>query len=81
MKERRRVSKRVSFPRDVKRLSGLFMRKRRFNSPELSQPSHVTIEPTRSMSEMHDSGQTPIRILVTKNGSQHNMNTPITIPT
>lgn len=49
--------------------------------PELSQPSHVTMEPTRSISEMHVSGQTPIKILVTKNGNQHKMNTPRTIPT
>ena len=56
-------------------------RKRDTLLPELSQPSHVTIEPTRSISEIHVSGQTPIKMLVTKKGNQHKMNTPRTIPT
>lgn len=38
------------------------------------------MDPTNCGSLIQVSGHIPIRIFVTKNGNQHRMNTPITIP-
>lgn len=48
--------------------------------PEFNHPSQVTMDPTSSGSEIHESGQTPIKMFVTKKGSQQRIKTPITIP-